>query len=158
MNEFKVISTQEEFDAAISERLRRERESNAKKYEGYISPEEFETKAAEFRQQIGDLTTQLNGANEKIANHDHELAERDIKIKAYESLSVKTRIANDLGLSHKAVDFLQGDDEDSIRKSAESLKALVGINYVAPLASTETVPSDDTDAAYRRTLKNMEGE
>lgn len=38
---FKVIETQEEFDARISERLKRDRESFAKKYEGYISPEDL---------------------------------------------------------------------------------------------------------------------
>ena len=159
MGEFKPITTQEEFDAAISERLKRERETSAKKYEGFISPTDFEQKKAEFQTQINDLTSQLQGANDKISNHDKELQERDSKIKAYESHSVKTRIANELGLSYEAVNFLQGEDEDSIRKSGESLKKLVGVSNVAPLASLGTpVPSDDSNAAYKNLLKGLEGE
>ena len=34
MSEFKIIETQEEFDARISERLKRAAETTAKKYEG----------------------------------------------------------------------------------------------------------------------------
>jgi len=159
MSDFTVIETQEQFDAAIGERIKRERESLGKKYEGYISPEDFQTKTAEYDTTIGDLNKQLKAANDKIAGHDKELAERDKKIKAYESHSVKSRIAHETGLSYDAVDFLKGDDEESIRKSAETLKSLMGKQSAPPLADPEgAAGTDNTDAALRKTLKGLRGE
>jgi hypothetical protein len=97
----------------------------------------------------------LNEANEKITNHENDLAERDTKIKAYETRSVKMRIANEAGLSYEAIDFLQGDDEESIRKSADVLKGLVGKQPAPPLASKEVIPGGNSDAALLTTLRNI---
>lgn len=158
MSDFTVIETQEQFDAAIGERIKREKETLGKKYEGYISPDDFKTKTAEYDTTIGDLNKQLEEANKKIANHDKELAERDTKIKAYESHSVKTRIAHETGLSYEAIDFLKGDDEDSIRKSAEALKSLTGKQPAPPLANPEGIVAGDKDAALKQTLRKLKGE
>lgn len=158
MSDFKTIETQEQLDAIIGERIKREKETLSKKYEGYISPDDFNTKKMEYDKQIGDLNVQLKEANEKIAGHNKEIADRDTKIKAYESHSVKSRIAHEMGLSYDAIDFIKGDDEDTIRKSAESLKALVGSNNTAPLASTEDPMGSAEDAAIKNVLKGLKGE
>jgi uncharacterized protein YukE len=158
MSDFKVIETQEQLDAIIGERIKRERETIGKKYEGFLSQDDYKAKESEFNTKIGDLTKQLKEANDKIADNDKKMAEKDSKIKAYESHSVKSRIAHEMGLSYDAVDFLKGDDEESIKKSAESLKALVGSNNLAPLASTETALEGARDAALKNTLKGLKGE
>lgn len=155
MSDFNVIETQEQLDAVIGERIKRERETIAKRYEGFLSPDDLETKTAELTTQIGDLTKSLEEANNKIANHDKELAERDNKIKEYESHSVKSRIAHENGLSYEAVNFLQGEDEESIRKSAESLKALVGKVAAPPLANHDDTKVKNGDAALLTTLRNL---
>lgn len=155
MSDFKVIETQEQFDAAIGERIKRERESLGKKYEGYISPEDFNSKKTDYDTMIGNLNKKLEEANKKIANHDKEIADRDKRIKAYETDSVKTRIAHEIGLSFEAIEFLRGEDEEAIRKSAESLKGLVGTRKVAPLASTEHSMGNSKDAALRQMVKNL---
>ena len=41
MAEFTPITTQEQFEAIMKDRLERERTSVAKKYEGYTSPTDF---------------------------------------------------------------------------------------------------------------------
>lgn len=150
MGDFQKIETQEQLDALINEKIKQEREVIGKKYEGYISPEDY-------NKQIGDLNKELKEAKEKIAGHDKTIAEKDAKIKAYESRSLKSRIAHEIGLSYDAIDFISGDDEASIKKSAESLKALVGSSQtqVPPLADTEDNAGNDKDAALRNTLKNL---
>ena len=157
MGDFQVIETQEQLDAIIGERIKREKETVGKKYEGYISPDDFKAKTEDFNKQIGDLNKALKDANDKIAGNDKAMAEKDAKIRAYESHSVKTRIAHETGLSYDAVDFLKGDDEESIRKSAESLKAIIGSpqNQVPPLADPEGNAGNDKDAALRNTIKNL---
>lgn len=158
MAEFTVIETQEQLDSIIKDRLKREQESNQKKYEGYLSPDEFKNKTADMEKQIGDLTANLNEANGKVANFEKQIAEKDTKIKAYETAAVKSRVAHETGLSYDAIKFLQGDDEDSIRESAESLKTLVGVRKAAPLADSEGISGEDKDAALRKTLRSLKGE
>lgn len=155
MSDFKVIETQEQLDSIVNERIKGEREAQEKKYSGYISPDDYKVKTGDYEKKISELREELNGANTKIAGYDKEIADRDLKIKGYESHSLKTRIAHETGLSYEAVDFLKGDDEDSIRKSAESLKSLVGTAATAPLATTEKPDAADKDAALRQTLKNL---
>lgn len=157
MGDFKVIESQEQLDAIIGERIKREKETLSKKYEGYLSPDDYKAKETEFNTKIGDLEEQLKTANGKITGHEKELAERDTKIKAYESHSVKTRIAHELGLSYDAVDFLKGEDEESIRKSASTLKALMGSSAPAPLADPEGMPGKAEDTAIKNVLNGLKG-
>lgn len=152
MSEFKVIETQEQLDTIISERLKRERETIKKEYEGFLSPEDAAKKYA------GYLSPEDEKAKYKGYLSPEEVAKKDAQIKGYETDSVKTRIAHELGLSYDAVGFLKGEDEDAIRKSAETLKTLVGSTNTAPLASTETSVAGAEEAALKNTLKGLKGE
>ena len=152
MGEFTPIETQEQFDSMIGERLKRERETVKKEYEGFLSPDEV-TKKYEGYLSPDDVKKKYEG----YLSPD-EVAVKDAKIKGYESHSVKTRIAHELGLSYDAVGFLKGDSEEAIRKSAESLKGLVGASNVAPLASTEAAIAAESNEAYKKTLRGMRGD
>lgn len=149
MGDFKTIETQEQFDAAISERLKREGDKIRKEYEGFLSPDDV-TKKYE-----GYLSPDAVKEKYKGYLSPEEVAKKDAMIKGYEANSVKTRIAHELGLSYDAIGFLKGEDEESIRKSAESLKALVGNKVAPPLANPEGNPAKDGDAALKNMLKNM---
>lgn len=151
MSDFKVIETQEQLEEVLKERLKRERETVKKEFEGYLSQEDVTKKYA------GYLSPEDVEKKYKDYLSPEEAAKKDAKIKGYETDSVKTRIANEMGLSYDAVGFLRGEDEESIRKSAEALKGLVGTNGPAPLANLEPNPSA-TDAALRNTLKGLKGE
>lgn len=152
MAEFTVIETQEQFDNAIKARLDREK---SKFSEQIAELEGFKTKYEESQKQIEDLSNALNSANEKVSGFESQIAERDSKIKDYAVRAEKTQIANEMGLSFDAIEFLQGEDTESIRKSAETLKSLVGTSKVAPLASGEPQNIDPKDAALRGMLANL---
>lgn len=132
MSEFTAITSQEQLDAVIGDRLKRSEEKWAKKFEGYLSPEEVNARTTDLERQLNDATNALDGINKKVATHEKEIAERDSKIKGYEISAMKHRVANENGLSFDAVDFLQGDDEESIRASAEKFKSLVGKSHSTP--------------------------
>ena len=53
-NAFKPIETQEELNNIIKDRLKRERESTEKRFEGYISPEEHAKAIAESNKAFDD--------------------------------------------------------------------------------------------------------
>ena len=151
MGDFKVIETQEQLDAVIGERLRKAKDTVRKEYEGYLSPDEA-------KKYEGYLSPEE--VEKKYAGYlsPEEAAKKDEKIKGYETASVKTRIAHEVGLTYDAVSFLKGEDEESIRKSAETLKNLVGATNISPLASTETDAGKANDTAFKNVLKGLKGE
>lgn len=164
MGEFKVIETQEQLDAVIGERLRKAKDSVRKEYEGYLSPEE--AKKYEGYLSPEDVAKKYEGylspedVTKKYEGYlsPEEAAKKDAKIKGYETDSVKTRVAHEVGLSYDAVSFLKGEDEESIRKSAESLKNLVEVANVSPLASTEMDAGKANETAYKKVIKGLKGE
>lgn len=151
MADFTPITTQEAFDAALTDRLKRERE----KYEGYTSPKDLEKLKADYDKQIADLNKAMEDQTKKYADYDKNIAERDARIRGYETASVKTRIAHEAGLSYDAIDFLQGDDEKSILESAEKLKKLTGANNTQPLANHDNNGGSSKDAAYKSMLSKL---
>lgn len=158
MSEFTPINTQEELDAVIGERIKRAQENAAKKYEGFISPDEYTQRTSELQGKYDSLTKELETANGKVADFEKSIAEKDNEIKGYKTASLKTRIAHEVGLDFGAVEFLKGEDEESITKSAEALKGLMG-SQGAPLASTEGNGTGGEDAALKKLaskLRNQE--
>ena len=152
MAEFTVIETQEQFDAAIKDRLGREKAKFAEQLAGY---DETKVKLSDAEKQIADLTEALTAANEKISGFDEQIAERDSKISDYATRAAKTQIAHEMGLAFDAIEFLKGNTEDEIRASAESLKNLVGAQKVAPLATSDGANLDPKEAALRGMLQNL---
>lgn len=143
--EFKAITTQEELDAIIKDRLKRERDASAKRYEGWISPEDHKRALSETEKLFNDY----KAAHESDAQ---TIADLTAKNKAYETASLKNRIAHEVGLSYEWIGRIGGEDEKSIREDAENLKKLVGDQKPAPLPlrETESQPANSKQAALRQ--------
>lgn len=147
---FKPIETQEELDNIIKERLKRERESTQKRYEGWISPEEHQ-KALDASNQAFDDFKKAHESDEQT------IADLTAKNKAYETASLKSRIAHEVGLSYEWIGRITGEDEKSIREDAESLKKLVG-SGATPIPTKNTEAGEDVDsgkAALRKVLNGI---
>ena len=147
---FKPIETQEELDNIIKERLKRERETTQKKYEGWISPEDHQKAIDDANKAFDDFRKAREGDEQTIAD-------LTAKNKAYETASLKSRIAHEVGLSYEWTDRIGGEDEESIRKDAESLKKLVGAG-AQPIPTKNTEAGEDVDsgkAALRKVLNGI---
>lgn len=155
MSEFIAITSQEQLDAVIGDRLKRSEEKWAKKYEGYLSPDEVTAKTSDLERQLNDATNALDGVNKKVATHEKEIAERDSKIRGYEISALKHKVANENGLSFDAVDFIQGDDEDSIRASAEKFKSLMGKSHSTPEFKNEPDVSNSQNASIKKLAQSL---
>lgn len=146
--EFTPITTQEELNKLIGNRVK-------------SLKEEHEKETAEYQRQIADLTAAADSAAKKYAKYDQEMAEKDAKIKGYETNSVKMRIAHEMGLAYEAASFLQGEDEEAIKKSAESLKKLTsgtnsGVqNRTSPPFKESRGEVDGVTAAFKRLNPNL---
>ena len=151
MADFQAITTQEELDTIIKDRLKRDREAQTKKYEGWVSPEDHKKAITEINKAFDDYKAAHEGDAQTIA---------DLKAKTqeYETASLKSRIAHEVGLSYEWISRIGGTDEKSIRADAESLKNLVGSQTTpAPLPprSTETAPADAKAAALKSVLSGL---
>lgn len=157
---FEAITTQEQLDAIVQERVGRAKDSVRKEFEGWISPKDLEEKTSGLNKQITDLNKTVDGLNDKIKNHEQEIADRDTKIKAYETSSVKIRVAREKGLPYEAVEFITGEDEESIGKSADALKGLfkgAGAEPPTPNPEGSGRNEQDDDESYRKALKKLRG-
>lgn len=153
MEEFKPITTQQEFDSMVGERLKRAEEKYSQKYADY---DDLKKKTTEYEKQIAEFTKQLEEANKKVSGHDKEVADLNAKIKGYETNSVKMRIAHETGIPYELAGRLSGEDEASIRKDAENLSKIIGRSgAVAPLGSTEPVNVDPKKAALKALLDQV---
>lgn len=149
MAEDKVF-TQEEVNQLVGKARLEGKEIGRKEFEGWISPDEMEKQTKELNTKVNDLSNQINSLSTEKETLQTQLSEKDGQIAKYETDSVKTKIARECGLSYDAIGFLQGEDEEAIRKSAETLKNLVG-SKVPPLASPEIPPEEDgVTAAFRK--------
>lgn len=139
--EFKVIETQEAFDAAIKDRLERQRKTVTadvtKQYAGYISPEDAQKSA------------------DKIAELTKQISELTAKNTAYELGAMKSKIAHETGLPYQLADRLTGTTEDEIRKDAEALAQLTALPQPSPQYSPETPVGSATDAAFRALANDL---
>ena len=135
---FKPIETQEELDNIIKERLKRERESTQKRYEGWFSPEDHQ-KALDASNKAFDDFKKAHESDEQT------IADLTAKNKAYETASLKSRIAHEVGLSYEWISRIGGTDEKSIREDAESLKKLVG-NGAQPIPTKNPEAGESYDA------------
>lgn len=155
--EFKAITTQEEFDTAIQERLSRQKKSIEEQYADYA---EIKERNAELEAEVGTLKTTLAETNNKYANYDKDVAELNAKIAGYETANMRTRIALQHNIPYDLASRLVGEDEESITADAKKLAELVGHkDPVAPLKDVEP-PIDGKDGAYKSLLENLnlEGE
>ena len=148
-NTFKPIETQEELNNIIKDRLKRERESTEKRFEGWISPEDHAKALADSNKAFDDY---------KKAHEGDEALIKDLtaKNKSYETASLKSRIAHEVGLSYEWIGRISGDDEKSIRADAESLKKLVGAGQTVVLPTKNPEANENvSDNKYKAVLNGI---
>ena len=139
MSDFKAIETQEQLDAIIGERIRRAESKAAEKYADYDS---VKHQNDELTAQIADLTKQIKAKDEAISGNKEIVDNLNAKIKDYETRSVKTRIAHEVGLPYQLADKLSGEDEDAIREDAKKMASFIK-TPAAPIGSVEPTYEDE---------------
>ena len=138
MSEFTPISTQDEFDAAIKDRLARQESKIRGEYADYDNlkkqSESWATEKQSYEKTIADNKTAFDDLNNK-------LTEATGKIAQYETDALKTKIAIETGLPMELRSYLSGTTEEEIKNSAEQLGKFTKGSQVPPLANPEGEPS-----------------
>ena len=164
---FQEIKTQEEVDAAIKDRLERERA----KYADYEALKKRAGEADGIQKKLDAASSELDAlkkdaaANaEKLANHDKEVSELTARATKAERSLLCRKVAEEQHLPSAFADRLTGETEDDLRKDAKELAQYVRTT-TAPLASFEKTSSYGADAqaaalneAYSGLLTSLKGE
>ena len=151
MSEFKPITTQEEFDNAIKERLAREKS----KYSDY---DQLKSRVTELEEENVGLKSTIEANRQSKEDDDKKLEEMQNQISNYETASLRTRVALQYGLPYDLADRLQGTDEESFKADAERLAGYMKpVSKVAPVKSTEPIvpKEDDERTMYRNLVQNL---
>ena len=149
MSEFKAITTQEEFDAAIKSRLAREKE----KYADY---DQLKSRVAELETENGGLKSSIEASNQSKAETDKQVANLKSQIASFETEKLRTRVALEHGLPLDLAARLQGDDEEALKADAEKLAGFMKAKEpVPPLKDNEPNLGNDEDAPYRNLIKGL---
>ena len=125
-NSFTPIETQEEFNAAIKDRIDRVKNSVRDEFKDY---EDFKAKAADYDKKTAEYETKISGFQKSISDKDTEIKSLKEKVAKYETDSVKTALVNEYHLDPDLKDFLIGDTEKDWRASAEKLASMTRRKY-----------------------------
>lgn len=150
MSEFKPITTQEEFDAAIKGRLSREKD----KYGDY---DQLKTRVAELEEENVGLKSTIEANNQSKEDADRQLEDLQNQIAGYEMANLRTRVALQHGLPYDLADRLQGNDEESFKADAERLAGYIKKSQpVAPIRNSEPVLEKTENTLYKNLIQGLE--
>ena len=107
---FTPISTQEEFDEAIKERLAREK----KKYEGYMSPGDVQALKDAYSASSSEALKKLEEENTSLKQ----------QVAGFSRKELLSKVAADNHLPASAAQFLKGETEEELDASAKALAEL----------------------------------
>ena len=155
--EFEPITTQEEFNKRLVDRLNQKERSVKRDYEGYTSPADLEKIKTEYQNKINKLNSQISANSEKYADYDAKIAEYEATISQMKSDEYKASLLREKGISADYISNIAGTTEEEIKESVEKLAKLRG-NVTMPTASTEESGGSSGNKVYLDILHNLKGE
>lgn len=140
-NTFKAITSQEQLDKILSNRLERKE----KKVREEVTAE-FTSKYADY----DSLKEQVKALDES----SNKIKELEDKIAKYEMDSVKTKVANKFGIPLEMAERLRGSNEKELEEDAKMF-AKFAQPRTAPLRNQEATKEDGVMAAFRKMNPNI---
>lgn len=152
MADFKIIETQEDFDKAVSARIKREQETVRKEFEGFLSPEDVQKKYEGF------LSPEQVQEKYKDYLSPEEVAKKDATIKSYETKSKRVEIALGAGLPYELAGKISGETEEDMKKDAQTLAGFLKNNNPYPSYNPDPTGEESSkNEAMKKMLSNLGG-
>lgn len=145
--DFKAITTQQQFDEMVSKRLERERSVIENKYSDY---ETLKNENAQFKEQLNNLQNLNTQATESVTELTNQ-------VNALTLEKTRLNVAISSGLPLEMASRLQGASEEELKNDAEKLKGLFTpkINTVLPTKTNEVKNEDTQKTELRNMLKRL---
>ena len=154
--EFQAITSQEQLDNVIGERLRRQKEQFEEKLKEYESLKEEHSKLQTELEQKNQFIEE-NKKETSMRTEDYENLEKELSSLKLQQLKQKIAINN--GIPLDLANRLSGDNEETLLEDAKTLSQFINSNPTPqPLKSVEDTNVNDEDMAYRQLLNQIQGE
>lgn len=152
MADFKIIETQEDFDKAVSARIKREQETVRKEYEGFLSPEDVQMKYGGF------LSPEQVQEKYKDYLSPEEVEKKDATIKSYETNTKRVEIALGAGIPYELAGKISGETEEDMKKDAQMLAGFLKNNKSYPSYTPDPTGEEDSKkTAMKKMLSDLGG-
>lgn len=112
----------------------------------------------ELETTIAALNEEKTANATKYSELEASKTELETQFKTLQTKDLKRTIALQNNIPLDLADRLTGEDEDSLKADAEKLAGFIGRPEPAPLRTTDPVPSDSIDNAYRGLLGAINSE
>lgn len=139
MTDFKAIETQEDFDKAISNRLKRQEETLQKQYqEKYADYDNLKSSNETLKKELADTKKTLDDHKAKAETYDNQINELTSKVTEYEQANLRTNVALSNGIPYDLASRLVGNTEEELIEDAKRFSQFMKDSRpTAPLKSTE---------------------
>lgn len=159
MADFKAITTQEEFDAAIRKRLEQKDRELAEKYRDYMAPDKIDELKASYDKQIADTSAALKAEKEKTAGFDKEKAELLSRATSAETSLLKGKVASKHKIPIELAERLQGSTEEELEKDAQAFAGYMSPASAPPMRTNDPAGvggiGNAIDAGYANLLSAL---
>lgn len=157
MAEFKVIETQEQFDAIIKDRLSRAETKVRDEFKGWTSPDALKEIQMKHADEIKEINEAHSKVLEKYEGYDQKFEEQKKQIHSLEISNLKNRIVSEKNLPLSAIEFLSGENEEEISESADRLSKLsqMSAHNAGFTRNTESPVADSKDEALRQIARGL---
>ena len=152
---FEAITTQEDFEARLKERLEQKERSVRSQIEGESKAEVEKLKKLneEYEEKLNVANAQINELTGKVKEqNNYEETINNFKLR-----ELKTKAALAQGLPYSLVDRIQGEDEESIENDVKTLAEYFAANQagkIPPLKDNEPEKTGE-DSAYMALVKDL---
>ena len=154
--EFQAITSQEQLDNVIGERLRRQKEQFEEEIKEYKALKEENEKLQTELEQKNQFIEE-NKKETSMRTEDYENLEKELNTLKLQQLKQKIAINN--GIPLDLANRLSGEDEESLLEDAKTLSQFINSNPTPqPLKSVEDTNVNDEDMAYKQLLNQLQGE
>lgn len=150
MSEFTPITTQEEFEKALSQRLERERNKVRKEFDGFLSPEDAQKKYENY------LSPEQVQEKYKGYFSPEEMTKKEAEINGYKLNSKRVEIALKNGIPYELAGKVSGNTEEEMTKDAETLASFLKSNTLNITYKADPVDnSNSVDVGLGQMLGNL---
>ena len=149
MSDFRPITTQEEFDAAIVQRLDRARNSVRREYEAQLE---------QLRTDLLSATQQAERSTQAQQQLQEALDAAQSETRRMSDALARLEIIHERGLPMDAMELLTGSTKEEMEDCARRLEAVsrkMGNNTPLPLKETETPVGNGQTGAWQELLRTL---
>lgn len=156
MAEFTPITSQEQFDEMVKDRLDRqskkfeaEKAEYVGKYEGYLSNDDVTSLKSDYEKKIEELNAQIQNGTEENSSFKSQLEEKENALKKAQLDYLKVKVAIENNVPFSFADRLRGETEEELASDALNFSESFKTKTAQPIYQHDDHDVDGVTQAFK---------